>query len=105
MRATAKSTATPIKDLIGRVIAKIDREKTIDQDTINAVWNKAVGEGGAKHAKPVSLHRGTLRVRVENPGWIQELTFRKRKILKELQRHFGKDQITDIRFKIGEPRS
>jgi predicted nucleic acid-binding Zn ribbon protein len=62
----------------------------------------AVGAAASTHARPQSLLKGTLRVAVDNPGWLQLLTLDKRKTLKKLQSHFGKDKISEIRFRIGE---
>jgi predicted nucleic acid-binding Zn ribbon protein len=39
---------------------------------------------------------------VDNSVWLQELSMKKRNILKGLQRELGKDKISDIQFKIGE---
>ncbi len=94
--------ARPLKDLVSRLIEKIRGEKTIDEEELDLVWKKASGEAGYRHSRPVSLYKRTLRVIVENPGWIQDLTFRKRKILRELQRCFGREKVSDIRFKIGD---
>jgi len=96
------SSITPISELVKAVFQKISDEKAFSEEEIFDVWRQAVGATGIRHAKPVSLSRSVLRVQVDNPGWIQHLTLGKRKILKKLQSQFGKDTITEIRFRIGE---
>ena len=64
--------------------------------------DKKCGEAGVKHARPVSLRKGVLTVFVDSSGWMHEMSFQKRKLLKQLKRVFGKDKILGIQFRIGE---
>ena len=97
-----KQKAVPIAEVVKAVFAKIEGEKTLSKEHIDNCWKEAAGEGGSKHSTPVELKKAILLVRVDSSAWMQELTFRKRKILKALQRTLGKDRITGINFKIGE---
>ena len=97
-----KSEATPIKDVLKQVVQKIDERTKISEDEMLKVWNRTVGTKAGRHSRPVALRKKNLKIFVENPGWIQELSMNKRGILKKLQSHFGKDKITDLRFKTGE---
>ena len=97
-----KPSATPVAELIRALVGRLDGEKTIGEEDIVQGWGLAVGQAAARHSKPVSLKKNTLRVVVDNPGWLQQLTLIKRSALKKLQSHFGKDKISDIRFRIGE---
>jgi predicted nucleic acid-binding Zn ribbon protein len=92
----------PIGDIVKSVFRKIESEKDITQEQIAVTWAQAAGEAGFRHSRPASLKRKVLTVQVDNPGWLQQLTLEKRRILKALQRALGKDRISEIHFKIGE---
>lgn len=92
----------PIGDVIKDVFERLEKEKDLSRESIEGVWGAQVGEAGVQHSKPASLKKGILTVRVDSPAWMQELTMRKRAILKGLKRALGKDRISEIHFKIGE---
>ena len=102
---TRKTTAAPISsvgDILRQVVRDLDEKKAISEEKLFSVWREAVGEKCASHSRPVSLRRGEMRVVVDHPGWLQILTLNKRKALKKLQSGFGKDKISEIRFRIGQ---
>lgn len=94
-------TAWRVGDVLKNVVAKLD-DKLCTEDEIIEVWAEVVGSAGGRHSKPVSLRQKVLRVHVDSSAWIHSLTLNKRKCLKKLQTRFGKDKITDIRFRVGE---
>lgn len=91
-----------IGDVLKSVFEKIESGRTFTREDIEERWKGLVGEAGHKHSRPVVFKNGVLQVRVDNSVWLQDLTMKKRKILKGLQRELGKDRISDIQFKIGE---
>ena len=93
---------TPIKDILKTVFEKLESGKNFTREDIEEKWKIITGEIGFKHSRPVVFRNGVLSVRVDNSVWMQELSMKKRKILKGLQRELGKDKISDIQFKIGE---
>jgi predicted nucleic acid-binding Zn ribbon protein len=97
-----KSITTPIGDIVRTVFEKLQREKTLTREEVEERWKNLVGDTGAKHTYPASLRKGTLVVFVDSSGWMQEMAFAKRKLLKQLKRTFGKDKILGIQFRIGE---
>jgi predicted nucleic acid-binding Zn ribbon protein len=97
-----KINPVPISDVIKTVFTKIEGEKTLSKENVDASWKEAAGPVGFTHSTPVELKKGLLLVRVDSSAWMQELSLNKRKILKALQRVLGKDRITGINFKIGE---
>jgi len=66
------------------------------------VWNEVVGKRLAAHSRVGRLQRGVLQITVRNSATLQELTFQKRKLLKQLQDSADASQIRDIRFRVGE---
>ena len=97
-----RKNLTPIGDIVKTVFARLESERTFSKEDIEEQWKTLMGPMGAKHSRPASLRKGVLTVFVDSSGWIQEMSLRKRKILKQLKRQFGKDKISGINFRIGE---
>ena len=97
-----KSKVTPIGDIVKTVFARIEGAKTLSREDVQERWTALVGATASKHTRPASLRRGVLTVFVDSSGWMQEMSLRKRKILKQLKSAFGKDKISGIHFKAGE---
>ena len=93
---------TSIKDVLKIVFEKIESGKTYTREDVEECWGKIIGEIGFKHSRPVVFKKGVLTVSVDSSVWMQELSMKKRKILKSLQKELGKDRISDIQLKIGE---
>ena len=93
---------TPIGEIVKSVFAQLENEKTFSREDVESQWKVLIGVPAAKHTRPVSLRKGVLMVFVDSSGWMQEMAMKKRKILKQLKRQFGKDRISGINFRIGE---
>ena len=92
----------PISDVLKSVFEKIESKDLLSRDQIEEAWKSIVGERAASHSRPSTIRNGVLTVQIESSVWMQELDFQKRSILKGLKKRFGKDRISEIRFKIGE---
>lgn len=97
-----RSAITPVGDIVKAVFEKLEREKTLTKEDIETRWKEIAGDQAVKHARPVSLRKGTLTVFVDSSTWMHEMAIQKRKLLKQLKRVFGKDKILAIQFRIGE---
>lgn len=96
------SKITPIGDILKSVFAELENKKNVSREDIESFWKELVGESGFKHSRPLTIRKEVLTVQVDSSGWMQELTMKKRNILKGLKRRLGKDRISEIHFKIGE---
>jgi hypothetical protein len=72
------------------------------ENRIFAVWEDAVGQTMALHARPERIQRGQLIVFVSDSAWLQELQFLKTDIKKKLNKRLGRGTVRDIRFQIGK---
>ena len=63
------------------------------------IWQEVVGETIAKITRVEKFVRGILYVRVHNPSWRNELSFRKKNIISRLNEAVGKSMVKDIIFK------
>ncbi|GAH02784.1 unnamed protein product, partial [marine sediment metagenome] len=51
---------------------------------------------------PLFVRKGNLFVRVDNSGWLTQLTYLKHKIISELNERLGEESIKNIYFRLGE---
>lgn len=63
-------------------------------------WAKVVGEEIAARSHAVRFERGIVYVQVVNSSWVQELSFLRRRIVRQLNREIGRNVVTDIRFSL-----
>ena len=97
-----KSKPEPIGDVLKGVFKRLESEKRPPQEDMELAWKACAGPDGFKHSRPMTLREGRLTVFVDSSAWMQELSMRKRRLLKGLKSAIGKDRITEIHFKIGE---
>ena len=69
---------------------------------VTDVWHKAVGPQISAQTAPVRFKNHTLSVRVSTPAWMQQLRFLKREIMDKVNAEWGKDEIHNIHFSIGD---
>ena len=97
-----KKKAAPISEVLKSVFTELENRKLSSQEEIEGLWKSLVGEMGFKHSRPATIKKNILTVRVDSSTWMQELSMRKRQLLKGLKRDLGKDRISEIQFRIGE---
>ena len=100
-QARGRSSAASLEDIVKAVFANIESGKSLTKEDVQERW-KDVSGNAVKHTRPVSLRKGVLTVAVDSSAWMQEMALRKRELLKQLKRAFGKDKISGIHFRIGE---
>lgn len=74
------------------------------KNDLSEVWNTLVGESLNKKTRVGLLKRNVLEVYVSSSAVNQQLTFQKSQLVKQLQKQLPKENIKDIRFKIGSFR-
>ena len=74
------------------------------KNDLSEVWNTLVGESLKKNTRVGLLKRNVLEVYVSSSAVNQQLTFQKSQLVKQLQKQLPKENIKDIRFKIGSFR-
>ena len=97
-----KSKISPISEVIRSVFTKLEGAANPSHEAMESFWEELVGQDGFRHSRPVAIRKKILNVLVDNSSSMQELSMRKRDILKGLKRKLGRDKISEIHFKIGE---
>ncbi|HPQ80493.1 MAG TPA: DUF721 domain-containing protein [bacterium] len=65
-------------------------------------WEDIAGKAVAEHARPARWQGKALVVRVENPSWMQELSFLKQKLTEKIRSEFPASEIRSIKLELGE---
>lgn len=75
MNDAAPHSPRPITESLDRITRSLGGPPASVLSTIFRRWTEIVGPAVATHAAPVSLHRGTLVVAVDQPAWATQLTY------------------------------
>lgn len=91
-----------ISEVISRLLARRGYAQVQQGAECEQAWKRVVGTQLAQNSRVGRLQRGVLEIAAKNSATLQELTFRKRKLLQQLQELMGAQQIQDLRFRVGE---
>ena len=93
--------AQPIASVMGQLLAKRGYGQVQAAASCAAAWQQAVGSRFEKDTRCGSVRRGILEVTVRNSLILQELTFLKTQLVKELASLAPQHKITSLKFKVG----
>ena len=91
-------------DLLGQLMARKGFSQQESKNDLSDVWGSLVGESLSGKTRVGLLKRNVLEVYVSSSAVNQQLTFKKAQLLKQLKQQLPKENIKDIRFKIGSCR-
>jgi predicted nucleic acid-binding Zn ribbon protein len=97
-----KKSFTHIKDVIGNIFSTSALSIDFDDMEIWGLWDSAVGKKIAEHARPSSIKKGVLMVKVSDSIWLQELEFMAETIKEKLNSRIQRQAVNKIRFKVGK---
>jgi len=104
LSANGKSPGfTPIKEVIDTIFATSALPINFDDMKIWKLWDGVVGKKVAEHAKPFSIKKGILLVKVTDSIWLQELEFKTEGIKEKLNSKLQRQAIKKIRLRVGTP--
>ena len=63
------------------------------------LWPEVAGERVLEHARAVSFREGVLVVEVDNPAWMNELTYLRHRMVTELNRKLGEDAVREVHLR------
>ena len=64
-------------------------------------WAVIAGQLAATHSRPLRLRRQQLTVAAESPAWLHQLRYLEPMLLAQIQRAFGADLVTELRWVVG----
>ncbi len=96
------SFPSPVGEVLGRVFSRQGISKKMKEMSVLGLWKEVVGKKIDRHTHPLSIKQGKLFVRVDNSGWLVQLTYLKDKMIAEFNKKEGGKPIKDIYFRLGE---
>lgn len=98
MKVRGSSRTKSVGEAIEELIAQLGIKKKLHEQDAFVVWDEAVGERIAKVATPTRMLRGVLIVSVKSGVWRNELSMRKREIVRRINELLGGEIVKDIKF-------
>ncbi len=89
-------------DLLAQLMARKGYSQTESANELELIWRKIVGAQWQSKTKVGSIRAGVLEIVVSHSGVNQQLEFRKKKILAELQTQLPQNNFKDLRFRVGK---
>lgn len=86
-------------EVINQLMARRGYGQIKSTEEIRSLWKQITGPLG-EQCLPGNVRRGVLEVFVRNSTVLQELTFRKKQILTQIQKTLPSQSITDLKFRI-----
>ena len=90
-----------IGEVLGESLRKLRLTERVHAHRALVVWDEAVGERVAAHARAVQVSGTVLRVNVDHNVWLAQLGLMKPIIVARLNEHLGAGTLTDIELRIG----
>ncbi len=90
-----------IADLVNDLITRRGYAQVQSSAACAEAWRVAAGSALAAHTVAGNIRRGVLEVFVRNSAVVQELTFRKKKLIAELTRLAPDLKVRDVKFRVG----
>lgn len=102
----AKRGPEHISKILEKVWEKMKRtkEENTEISQILENINTALGKNISKYVKPQKLYRKRLTLLVNAPTHLQELLFKKERIIEAVNNSLGKEAIREINFRVGQFR-
>ena len=91
----------PIAETLSQLMARRGYAYLKTTSEREEAWKEVVGQKMVGHCRVGQVRRGVLEVVVRNSAALQELTFRKKKLLEEIMAALPDLRIRDLRFRIG----
>jgi len=90
-----------IGNILPELMARRGFARVQSTEQYEAAWQEAAGHLATQYTRVGQLRRGALEVIVANSTLIQEFTFRKKDLLKTLERLLPDQGVRDLRFRLG----
>lgn len=86
---------------VAKTLKGLGLEDRFNEDQVFDAWNSMVDDFIAQNARPVALQRGVLSIQVLHSTVHYELERMKGQLLQKMQDSFGRENVKDIRFRLG----
>jgi len=90
-----------IADVLSEIMARRGYARERSSLDLAEAWREAAGELIAQHSRVGLIRQGRLEITVTHSAIVQELTFQKAAILAQLHSLLPRENIADLRFRVG----
>lgn len=92
-----------VKDILKDVLHDLlKKQKDLNADKVQAVWDKIVGPKASQHTRIVHLAKDRIRVHVDSSAWLYEMNLNKERIQGELRKAL---KIQEVYFRLGSVKT
>lgn len=89
-----------LSELLDRTAKRLGGPSSGTGSTVFSRWEEVVGADIAGHARPVSLHDGTLVLAVDHPAWATQLRYMTSDLLTRISEATGTAEVTQIQVRV-----
>lgn len=89
-----------VGDVLSQLLAKRGYAHVQTAAACEAAWQQAAGSRFGKDSRPGNVRRGVLEVIVRNSAVLQELTFMKSQLVKQIVQLAPEQKVRDIKFRV-----
>jgi predicted nucleic acid-binding Zn ribbon protein len=75
-----------------------ETKQKMEENFLLLAWTRIVGDTAARYSRAVRVRNRTLYVHVDDPLWMQQLTFLKQAILEKYRQEFPRSPVRDLYF-------
>jgi hypothetical protein len=97
-----KSRAIDVGNLLTKWLKKNDYQKKHLLVRLQQEWQAALGERIAAQCYPRRLRDGVLTVVVRNSTWLNELSFLRADIMRQVNQRMGRGVVHKLQFEVGK---
>ncbi len=97
-----KGKIEKLSKTIEKLLAARGWSAKLHEYRIFGIWDKAVGAGIARHARPSAIRGGKLTVIVDSSAWMQQLSLLKPEIVGKLNARLGENAVNGLTLRLGE---
>lgn len=90
-----------IFEIIQRMNEKFLSYEGYQRALVEKYWEEIVGSVAKRHSRPRQIRDSILYVSVDSSVWNQTLFMEKRKVIENINRHFPRKIVADLKFQMG----
>ena len=99
-RRWARPDPAKINNLVADLMARRGYGQVLSASELQEAWQEIVGAAVAAKTRLGKVTRGVLQVFLQSSSLVQELTFKKQKIVADLSRRLPDRKIRDVKFRV-----
>lgn len=102
MKHTGSRKIERLSGTIEKLLSARGMAARLREYRVIGMWDRCVGAGIARHARPATIRAGKLTVIVDSSAWMQQLSLLRPQIIGKLNSALGEEAVAGIALKLGE---